>query len=251
MDELTLEEKIAFVREATRQMAVYTHPFLCQVIGVEPDGKSGTLVGSGVRVVSGGKTYVLTAEHVVAAAKGYASVALSAGGENAPRQASLGGARFDREADLAVLPVDGEDLERWPLSTTHCDEELLSTDFLFVHGYPGAGSGFSELLRGLFSTTLPYGAMRREDDLPSDLESFQLALDFDPANFQSTAGGVADWINPHGLSGSPIWRIGIADGTAIGWAPSQASLVGIVTQWRPDAKLLIASKLDRLAPLLG
>lgn len=251
MDELTLEEKIAFVREATRQLALYTHPFLCQVIGVEAGGESGTLMGSGVRVVSGGKTCVLTAEHVVAAAKGYASVALSAGSENAPRQVSLGGARFDREADLAVLPIDGEDLERWPLSATHCDEDLLSTDFLFVHGYPQAGSGFSELLRGLFSTTLPYGAMRREDDLPGDLESFQFALDFDPANFQSSAGGATDWINPHGLSGSPVWRIGVAGGTVAEWAPPQASLVGIITQWRPDAKLLIASKLDRLAPLLG
>jgi hypothetical protein len=114
-------------------------------------------------------------------------------------------ARFDLEADLAILPVDAEGVDDWPLSGAPCEDELLSADFLFLHGYPQAGEGFFAPSRGVVSTTFPYGAMRREDDLPGDLQSFQFALDFDPANFRSPDGTVVDWLNPDGLSG-PTFR---------------------------------------------
>ena len=52
----------------------------------------------------------------------------------------------------------------------------------------------------------------------------------------------------HGLSGSPVWRIGVSGQSSGEWKPSDSLLVGILTQWRPDEKVLIATSTAKLPP---
>ncbi len=92
--------------------------------------------------------------------------------------------------------------------------------------------------------------MRREDDLPDNMKPFQFAMDFDPANMFLGDEKTADWIDPHGLSGSAVWRIGASGQKVNTWKPEMSLLVGIVTAWRPDEKLLLATNVRCLLDLL-
>ena len=55
-----------------------------------------------------------------------------------------------------------------------------------------------------------------------------------------------DVVDPHGLSGSPVWRIGVSGRSSRDWSPNDSLLVGIVTQWHPDEKVLIATSTEKL-----
>jgi hypothetical protein len=87
----------------------------------------------------------------------------------------------DLERDLAAyfLPDDypEEGIGFWPGERMDVSEEKLSTDFLFVHGFPAVRSGFSVLAGGLMNRSFPYGVMRCEEGLPDSVASFQFAMD--------------------------------------------------------------------------
>lgn len=128
---------------------------------------------------------------------------------------------------------------------------MFDEDFLVAHGFPDVTARFSPLLKALMSQSLPYDVMKRRDDLPEDMKPFQFAMDFDPKNVRLLAGTGDPWPDPRGLSGSPIWRIGAA-GRSIGeWSPDDAQLVGVMTQWRPDHHLLVASTAAVIVDLVG
>jgi hypothetical protein len=93
--------------------------------------------------------------------------------------------------------------------------------------------------------------MLREDDLPPDLSAHEFVMDFDPENFQALDGTSGEWLDPHGLSGSAVWRIGAAGASINDWSPAMSELVGVVTQWDQSRKCLIATKWTSVAPLLG
>jgi hypothetical protein len=52
-----------------------------------------------------------------------------------------------------------------------------------------------------------------------------------------------------GLSGSPIWRIGAAGRSIKDWSPACAQLVGIVTHWNEQERILIATRATSLLEL--
>jgi hypothetical protein len=242
---LTTDEKVAFVSKALEPMAKFTFPFIGSVLKVESSAM-GLHVGSALRLQLGSHRLLLSAHHVFQEA----SPQMAASGLRGESPIMLPGTPFfedeamDVRADEVPATYPALDGGFWPQADVDATDQLLATDFLFVHGFPAARSGSLSLLGGVVSSSLPYGAMLRDDDLPSDLETFQFAVDFDPVNFQTTDGSPADWIDPHGLSGSPVWRIGAAGGTVSEWSPSKARLVGVITQWRPDEKLLVATKLS-------
>jgi hypothetical protein len=136
----------------------------------------------------------------------------------------------------------------WP--SAHIDRSLdkLATDYLFLHGFPGTASYPSLLLGGVVNTSLPYGAMQRLENLPPDLQSFQFAVEYDPDGMVNEVGAARDLVDPHGLSGSPVWRIGVSGGRSREWKPGDSLLVGVLTQWRPDEKVLIATSTEKLPP---
>lgn len=157
---------------------------------------------------------------------------------------------IDSIADLAVyfLPADYPDVDGhfWPSTRIDRSLEKLATDYLFLHGFPGKTSYSSLLLGGVISKSLPYGAMQRLENLPPDLQPFQIAIEYDPVGMMNETRAAQDLIDPHGLSGSPVWRIGAIGRSSREWKPSDSLLVGILTQWRPKERVLVATSTQKL-----
>jgi hypothetical protein len=248
---LSLQEKEAFVRRALSAMAQHTFDFICSVIGVG-DPQMGRHYGSALRCILHGRRAILTALHVVEEArKEPLGLALSTGyGE--PPYIVHGAVHIDPIADLAVyfLPDDYPcpDTAFWPSARIDRSLDKLATDYLFLHGFPGKSSYSSRLLGGVVSKSLPYGAMQRLEDLPPNLQRYQFAVEYDPAGMVHETGATADLVDPHGLSGSPVWRLGISGRSSTEWQPGDSLLVGILTQWRPDEKVLVATSTAKLPP---
>lgn len=244
-ESLTMDEKLAFLAQAVDRMATHTFPFVGSVLKVE-SSESGLHVGSGLRLQLGSRRLLLSARHVFQQAGSWTAASAVRGA--APIELPAAGCFENVEFDVRAveLPEEYPALEGgfWPESEVDATDTMLATDYLFLHGFPDARSKSSRLLGGVVSGSLAYGAMLREDGLPSDMGAFQFAMDFDPANFRAPDGTPADWIDPHGLSGSPVWRIGAGGSTASDWTPSRCRLVGIVTQWRPDEQLIVATKVS-------
>jgi hypothetical protein len=246
-------DKVRFILSTIQPMADYTFPYLASVIGVH-DAQTGQHVGSGLRCSIRGRRAIATALHVIDSAKGYHGGFAISIGYGAPPYLVHGPVHLDRASDVALyylpddFPNNTPDVSFWPESNIDLTNDRLSTDYLFVHGFPAARSQFFRMAEGVASKSLPYGVMQRLDGLPSNLSSSQFAMDFDPANMKSPLGnsGADLFVDPHGLSGSPVWRIGISGGTAADWIPQRSRLVGFVTQWRPAQKLLVASMASRL-----
>ncbi|MEO8942162.1 MAG: hypothetical protein ABI453_16590 [Isosphaeraceae bacterium] len=118
--------------------------------------------------------------------------------------------------------------------------------------------------------------------LPDEfLQPHQFALNFsvEPASFIAPGGRgleqrqsiISDWsevfqANPettfgdtfpeqksrgaHGMSGSPVWRIGAASRPVKDWSPSWSQLIGIVTGWNEARQVLVATSASKLDEVL-
>jgi hypothetical protein len=249
---LSIEEKREFIRAALLKMAEHTFPFLCSVIGIQSD-KTGRHIGSGLRCTFQGKRAILTAEHVIQKAGDEpVGFAISAG-YGRPPFVVHGPVNIDPVADLAVyfLPQDYLPDSRvafWPRERADRERTRLETDYLFLHGFPGDSSYSSQMLQGVVSRSLPYGAMQRIDNLPGDLAPSQFAIEYDATGMFDAAGAAQTPLDPHGLSGSPVWRIGVSGRSAHLWRPDDSLLVGVVTQWRPEQKVLVATSVSEVPP---
>jgi len=247
---MDVADKIKFIQSTMAPMAWHTHPTIAGVVAIE-GADVGRHVGSALRISVAGRRAVVTAAHVVAEARKSAQFAVTAVRGDAPFELHGDPDRVDSDLDVAAYfladdyPDDG--IAFWPEERVDATADTLSTDYLFVHGFPESRARSSPLLGGLVKQSFPYGAMLREDELPTSMKPFQFAMDFDPANMFLTDGRAADWLDPHGLSGSPVWRIGASGQKVDAWKPELSMLVGIVTAWRPDEKLILAT---RAAPLL-
>lgn len=220
------------------------------------DEDHGCHVGSAARVLIQGRRAILTAAHVVERARdNYPRFAASTARETPPFELHGAPDHLDRERDLAVyfLPGDypDEGIAFWPSDRADAEDDKLATDYLFVHGFPASRSRFSGLAGGLLNLSLPYGVMMRDDDLPADITPYQFAMYFDPENFKGVDGESVDWVYPPGLSGSLVWRIGAGGQRVDEWSPDLCRVVGVVTQWRPDDKLLVATKWRSVLEMIG
>lgn len=256
---MDLEEKRKFVLATLRPMAEYTFPYVASVIGV-PEPSRGEHLGSALRCVLSGKRALVTAHHVIqAATERYPAFAISAG-YGVPPYLVQGEVRCDVHGDLAVyfFPEDyprRADIAYWPETRIEHNHERLATDYLFVHGFPGVRSYSSRLLSGVVNKSLPYGTMQRlrEEGLPEDLDDAnQFALNFDPRHLHVAPGESPEFLpDPKGLSGGPVWRIGVSGRPTAEWTPDQSLLVGIVTHWQTEKELLVATYATRLLNLVS
>jgi hypothetical protein len=245
---LTVEEKRQFILAALPKMTRHTFPYVCSVFGVV-DAKTGRHCGSGLRWMVNGRRAVVTALHVIDQAKREpGGVAVSTGYSQKPYLVH-GEINIDPVADLAVyfLPDDYpcDNMAFWPPNRIDRAQENISTDYLFLHGFPGSHSYSSQLLQGVVNKSLPYGAMQRLDNLPADLGSHQFAIEYDPIGMFNEMGTSSEAVDPHGLRGSPVWRIGATGKPVRDWRPDDCLLVGIVTQWRPNENVLIATSISK------
>lgn len=254
---MQLEDKVFFALSTVRPMAEYTLPYLASVIGARTVDQ-GEHVGSALRCTLDGRRAIVTAWHVIDRAMRYPHIAISAGYGMPPHLVD-GEIHYmaEEDADLAVyfLPEEypslGERLRFWPQERIDYTRKYLSTDYLFVHGFPCVQSRFSHEASGVVSKSLPYGVMRRLENIPIDLASSQFAVDFDPLQIHVENGETEGLPDPHGLSGSPVWRIGASSRSAKDWTTDWSRLVGIVTQWREDSKILVATDASKIVDLLN
>jgi len=248
---LSLQEKEAFVRGALSAMAQHTFGFICSVIGVS-DPKMGRHYGSALRCKLNGQRAILTALHVIEEAKKEPFGLAISTGYGEPPYVVHGAVNIDSFADMAIyfLPNDYPCPDEAFLPFARIDHSLdkLATDYLFLHGFPGKTSYPSRLLGGVVSKSLPYGAMQRLENLPPNLQPSQFAIEYDPVGMVNETGAAQDLVDPHGLSGSPVWRIGVSGRSWREWQPTDSLLVGILTQWRPDEQVLIATSTQQLPP---
>ena len=250
---MTKEE---FIFSTIQPMAEYTFPFLTSIIGVT-SVDAGEHVGSGLRAIINGRRAVITACHVAEQAHTYPQkFALSVGYGRAPYLVN-GQIQLDRVGDLAVyylpadFPTDAPDIAFWPEDRLQQSVDRLSTDFLFAHGFPATGSSFHPIVEGIASRSLPYGAMQRLEPGVAHLSPFEFAIEFDPAGLRDVESGSGISLDPLGLSGSPVWRIGISGRSREEWSPKLSLVVGFLTQWRPDDKVLVATSAGRLSEILS
>lgn len=229
---MDLKGKWAFLRDkALPCMAEATFPYVASIFGVHAP-KTGEHEGTALRCVVSGRRCLITALHVLEAASKYpAGIAVSAGFGMPPRWIE-GPINYDRIADVAVyfLPNDYPDdpnlVRFWPEDRVEPSSSLRSTDYLFVHGFPCALSGPVPL--GVANRSFPYGAMEmlESDGLPSTLEPGHFGIHF---GAQAMMPQVPEWVtNPEGLSGSPVWRLGLSGRSAETWSPEDCRLVGFV-----------------------
>jgi len=248
---LTLQEKETFVRRALSAIVQDTFGMICSVIGVA-DRKMGRHYGSALKCTLNGRRAVLTALHVIEEAKKERLGLAISTGYGQPPYVVHGAINVDPFADLAVyfLPSDfpSSDESIWPSTRIDHSLDKLATDYLFIHGFPGEKSYSSHILGGVVSKSLPYGAMQRLENLPPNLEPFQFAIEYDPIGMVDETGAAQELVDPRGLSGSPVWRIGVSGRTSRDWQPSDSLLVGVLTQWRPDEKVLVATSVKKLPP---
>jgi hypothetical protein len=251
---MTKEE---FILSTIRPMAEYTFPFITSVIGIE-DETRGEHVGSGLRATLNGRRAIITARHVIEQANTYPmKFALSAGYRRPPYVVS-GKIELDPAGDLAVyylpddFPSDVPGVSFWPQDRIQLSDERLATDFLFAHGFPATRSRFFSIATGLASRSLPYGAMQRLEPPVADLHDYEFAMEFDPSGMRAAEpSGDAVFVVPSGLSGSPVWRIGISGRSREEWSPARSLVVGLLTQWRQDEGVLIATSAGRLSKMIS
>lgn len=247
---MDISEKIEFTRRATLEMAEHTYPFIASVLGID-ETSSNLHVGSAFRL-EGDRRLAVTAAHVYSEAQArFGRFGVTGARGTEPYELTQKPIFVSEDLDVAIFGLGNDYLDSaiafWPRDRLEVDDGKLSTDFLFLHGFPGVRSHFSALAGGVMNRSLPYGVMRREDELPPGILDSQFAVDFDPANFQGLDGKSAEWLDPAGLSGSAVWRIGASGATAEDWRPDMSALVGIVTHWKPDFKCLIATRWTAIA----
>jgi hypothetical protein len=248
---LSLEDKRRFVLSTLPIMAGHTFPYVCSVLGVV-DRSTGRHYGSALRCVLKGRRAILTALHVIEEAQGEPGGLAIATGYGCKPYVVHGEVNIDRSADIAVyfLPDDFPfgGLDFWPAERIDRELDKISTDYLFLHGFPGSQSYSSQFLTGVLNKSLPYGAMRRIENLPADLQPYQFAIEYDPVGMSDETGAAKDLVDPHGLSGSPVWRIGASGRKVRDWTADDCLFVGVVTQWRPTEKVLVATSTYEFPP---
>ncbi len=251
---MELDQLRQFLYQSVQAMAEYTFPYIVSIVGIVNEEK-GEHLGSGLRYQHEGRRAFATAYHVIEKAKSgqYQAFAVSTG-YGRPAFQILEEPIVDPAADLALcfLPVDypeHEDIRYWPArrvdaETGDTENSPLATDYLFMQGFPGERSQFLRTFDGLVNRSLPYGAMQRPDETGS-LSAFQFAIDYQPDSVHDQNGNPL-FVDPHGISGSPVWRIGISGRALPQWSVEDSQLVGFLTRWGDQDERLIASKASRL-----
>ena len=257
-NELSDAEREAFLASTIQPMAEFTLPFIVGITGVESPQK-GIHLGSGFRCILDGQRCVVSAQHVIAEAKqAYDHFTISTGYGFKPF-VFYGEVLMNPGLDVAICflpddyPVDQDrrKIDFWPQDRFDLDGSRRATDYLFLHGYPGERSRFDEVARGVSSRSLPYGAVEQLTGLPPTAKAHNFALNYDLANIQTPQGPLAELVDPHGLSGCGIWRIGIDGGSASSWRPQDCLLVGVQIEYHENEKLLLATNISEVIDLLN
>lgn len=241
-------EKSKLMMECIDAMKKFTAPTITALYDVI-DSKTGTLAGSGTFITLRDRPYILTAGHVVFEALSHKGLAHSTKYGGLPRfiddPMKLCGPPFD----LGIVRLGATafaDSQHTAASSHYLahDSAGVDSDLLFIHGYPGKKSYPSVLLNGVFAESYPYGAGTSVSQYSWFDPDIHIALEFSPKGMIDEHGNEAGFIDPHGLSGSALWKTNRGGKSAAEWSPEQARIVGVVFAWDQKANSLIATRIE-------
>lgn len=243
-NQLTPEEIEALIPTVNAGMTQWTARHLCAIYGVF-DKDFGELVGSSTLVLLRGETFLLTAEHVVREKSNpdYLGIAHTTRNGAPPRMVTTPNYYYmDRPLDLALVPVDATELERVPLEVESlaATSELVDRDILFIQGFPGARS---RSLAAVYSNTLPYVTGPGSSSYTWFDPTLHFAIDYAATGIIDENGNAADFVDPHGLSGSAVWATGRCM-TGDSWDPSLSRIVGVIHSWDVQSQSLVGTRIE-------
>ena len=153
--------------------------------------------------------------------------------------------------DVAVLPVEETHIADTPIvpfdASTLAENSADLEDYIFIHSYPGTRSRFSALGQGIYFSTQPYGTVSGTSVWKGFDAKIHFALEYPGEGQEHSDGRAATLPDPHGLSGTAVWRTGRAK-AGPNWTTNDAKIVGIVHRWDQDSSTLVA---PRIEPTLG
>lgn len=243
------DEKAEFVGAAVMRMARHTLPFIVGFVGGDAARGTARLLGTGFRLRRRERALIVTTRHVVDAATQVVSFGTTAvRGEAAVRVDPSTARAIEGTPLMTFDPPPGYPTDRlafWPEQDVDSNDAVIHADFLVLHGFPVVRSHYDADGRKLTNQSLPFGSMAW-DGSRSELEPNTFAIELDPSLFPVPKGLASDWLDPTGLAGSPVFRIGAVDCPVDEWAPEHSKLVGVVTEWQPERRRLLATKLRSL-----
>jgi hypothetical protein len=201
--------------------------------------------GSGSYLDAGDKVFLLTNRHIAEKCR---ETTLSHVVKNGEEMAALAEPYLDvKEIDLALMPIRPEiwattDKVAVPLSALNADRPTWD-ELLMVVGFPGATSRFSALAKAVRSKAMPYIA---QADAQLGDDGLHFWMKNRPAELKNEMGHEADWVDPHGMSGSMVWNTGIVKSAREGipWSPNLIKPAGLLDRSNHEKQALRVIRLD-------
>jgi len=224
--------------DVTSKMKLFSFPSLAAIYGSR-DEHDGELVGSGTFINIRGETYLLTAGHIASEKNNYKRLVHTRSIASSPAWLTNHFHVLNQFLDICIVKIDSDNLKGTTIIPVDIarlahQSNYLEGDILFTHGYPGAKNISVNLLDTDFSKTQPFCTFIAHSVYPWFDSQYHFALDY------SQTGQLDD---PHGLSGSAVWKTNIDNSTAH-WSPLNAEIVGVVHHWDGTAHSLIATRIE-------
>ncbi len=223
----------------------YTTQFLCIIYGIK-DKIDGDQVGSGLLVRFYNKTYIITAAHVIKEINNhYNACGVSFYGDDAVN--GIGPTcRLSNFLDVAMIPFNnlGRTPFLWDVNNSNCKN--IENDILYIHGNPASRSKFIAHDRAIHSESLSYATGLGKSSYEWFNPDIHLALHYPWALKTVHDDSYIYLPDPHGLSGSGVWRLNIIASDHDQWQPENAQLIGIVHNWDTDCSSLVATKVEAI-----
>ena len=241
-------EKMRRMMACFDAMKRFTEPGITALYDVI-DERTGQLAASGTFIANRSERYILSAGHALWEATKHNGLAHSTKNEAKPRFIANPMKLAGHPYDLGIVRLDSDaldDTEHVAVDSSKLavTSEGVESDLLFIHGYPGKTSRHVALLETVFATSLPYGAATSSSQYPWFDPKLHIALDFSPRGMVDEHGRDANFIDPHGLSGSALWKTNRAGKTEAEWSPADARIVGVIFAWDEKANSLIATRIE-------
>jgi len=246
-------ERLTISVAQLEQLRERTSQSLLRVIALTDDD-AGDVVGSGTCIDVRGTPYLLTAQHVVhkrfestQAGEPFTGIGHDTGFEGPIFRVTnptygYGGLRDVAIACLFAEDFSGTSIKPLPLAAIPKRTPDLAGEILYVQGFPGTQSRFVRAFGGIVSRPFSFVATEEPCSCSWFDPAIHVAIGY-PVEGLSETGQPADFPAPRGLSGSALWRTNVRSRGST-WSVNDAEMVGVLTDWDPDSRTLIAVRLE-------
>ncbi len=245
----TEQEVAAEGTRISNLMKVHTKPDLAAVYGIISEQK-GVLIGSGTFLRLCGRTYLLTAEHVVDEGRKYEAIAHTSSSGSKPEPFKYGFRVAKPPIDLAIGRVDDEVVRDHGIVPLGVDAlgtsaGTIERDFLFVHGYPEGKSKWVPIVNGgIHSTSTPFWTSDGVSDWDQFDSDTHIALMYPKDGWLDEKWKGVSATEPFGMSGSAVWQTNRRHTPGPEWGTDHSKLVGLIHLWNSPAEVLVATRIE-------